>query len=314
MSLSMICMSHSPLMVVEELRPRERDAERRFYGTLRDYKKRIAAQKPDLVVILTPDHFNGFFFDVMPSFCIGTEARSTADWGLPQADLKVPAALAEQAVRHMHGKGFDVAISRRMKVDHGVTIPLLKLFGKVRGPQVLPVFINCAGDPRPSFKRVRQFGAELGKFLAGLDLKVLVIGSGGLSHDPPTPRPDAPRDVLARLIDRNTPDADEYERRQARVIENAKQLAAGTGPLLAPDREWDKVFIDRLLKGQVGTCDRFTDAAIDRAAGFGGHEARVWVAAFAAMGAAGDFTAELDFYRVIPEWITGMAAVHAALD
>lgn len=309
----LICMSHSPLMLVKSLRPKERDAEKRFYDTLRDYKARIKTHPPDVVVIFSPDHFNGFFYDMMPSFCIGTEAQSTEDWGLPKTELKVASELAESCIRHLHRRGFDVAISRRMKVDHGMSIPLIKLFGGVGRPMVLPIFVNCAADPRPSFKRVRRFGEAVGKFFADLDLNVLFIGSGGLSHDPPTPRPDAPREVLQRLIDRHTPDHDEYRRREGRVMENALQLAAGTGPLMAPDRQWDKNFIDQLIEGDLKACDRYTDAGVDRDAGFGGHEARVWLAAFAAMQATQDFMATLDFYRVIPEWITGMAAAQAGL-
>lgn len=309
----LICMSHSPLMLEKSLRPKERDAEKRFYDTLRDYKARIKMDPPDVVVIFSPDHFNGFFYDMMPPFCIGTEAQSTEDWGLPKASLRVASALAESCIRHLHGRGFDVAISRRMKVDHGISIPLIKLFGGVSRPLVLPIFVNCAADPRPSFKRVRKFGDAVGKYLAGQELKVLFIGSGGLSHDPPTPRPDAPREVLQRLIDRHTPDDDEYRRREGRVMENARQLAAGTGPLMAPDRQWDKNFIDQLIEGDLTACDRYTDAGVDRDAGFGGHEARVWVAAFAAMQASQDAMATLDFYRVIPEWITGMAAAQAGL-
>ena len=54
-----------------------------------------------------------------------------------------------------------------MKVDHGITIPLYKLTGALARYDVLPVFINCAADPRPSFRRVRAFGAAIGEFLAG---------------------------------------------------------------------------------------------------------------------------------------------------
>ena len=92
---------------------------------------------------------------------------------------------------------------------------------------------------------------------------------------------------------------------------NAKELAAGSGSLKAPDRDWDRVFLERLLSMSLKTCDRYTDAEIDRKAGFGGHEVRVWLAAFAAIGAARRVTPQLDFYRVIPEWITGMAVAHA---
>jgi 2,3-dihydroxyphenylpropionate 1,2-dioxygenase len=314
MSTRLICMSHSPLMLVKELRPKERDAEKRFYEVLGHYRKKLKARPPDVVVIFSPDHFNGFFFDLMPSFCIGTEAQSTEDWELPKEDLKVDSALAEACTRHLHRRGFDLALSRRMKVDHGMTIPLIKLFGRIRGATVIPIFVNCAGDPRPTFRRVRRFGEEVGRFFATTGLDVLFIGSGGLSHDPPTPRPDAPRELLARLIDRHTPEEAEYRRRESRVIANAHELAAGVGPLLAPDRNWDKTFIDRLLNNRLDRCDHYRDDQVDRDAGFGGHEARVWLAAFAAMRASNAAAASLDFYRVIPEWITGMAVAQANLD
>ena len=83
---------------------------------------------------------------------------------------------------------------------------------------------------------------------------------------------------------------------------------------MAPDRQWDKSFIDQLIKGDLKVCDRYTDAGVDRDAGFGGHEARVWLAAFSAMQETNNVTATLDFYRVIPEWITGMAAAQANLN
>jgi len=36
-----------------------------------------------------------------------------------------------------------------------------------------------------------------------------------------------------------------------------------------------------------------------------------WVAAFAAMRAAGAVQTELDYYEIVPEWITGMGIVTA---
>jgi len=58
--------------------------------------------------------------------------------------------------------------------------------------------------------------------------------------------------------------------------------------------------------------DAFTDAAIDREAGFGAHEVRAWVAAAAAMRAAGPFDMTLSYYRIVPEWVTGMAIARGA--
>ena len=52
-----------------------------------------------------------------------------------------------------------------------------------------------------------------------------------------------------------------------------------------------------------------TDAEIDRIAGFGAHEVRTWVAAGAAARQMGSPKAELRYYHLIPEWITGMGIV-----
>jgi 2,3-dihydroxyphenylpropionate 1,2-dioxygenase len=311
MPVRMISMSHSPLMLVAGLKPTDRDAERGFYGALTARAAELRKWKTELVILFAPDHFNGFFHDLMPPFCIGTQAQSTRDWKIAKKKLNIDPEIAERCVDFVRSKNIDIAISRRMKVDHGFTIPMLKLFGDIGGATVLPVFVNCAAHPRPSFKRVRQLGEAIGKFAASLPQRTVIIGSGGLSHDPPTPRLNAPKKILDRLIDRHTPTTAQYRQREARVIGNAKELAAGFGNLMAPDREWDREFLERLLDMRLEACDRYTDTEIDRRAGFGGHEVRVWVAAFAAMRAARKTRPTLDFYRVIPEWITGMAVAHA---
>ena len=52
-----------------------------------------------------------------------------------------------------------------------------------------------------------------------------------------------------------------------------------------------------------------TNSKIDRIAGFGAHEVRTWVAAAAAARKMGDLRTELRYYRLVPEWITGMGIV-----
>jgi 2,3-dihydroxyphenylpropionate 1,2-dioxygenase len=96
MPVRMVCMSHSPLMLVRELKPRERAAERGFYAALRERAAALKRWRPELVIMFAPDHFNGFFHDLMPPFCIGTDAESTRDWKIPQRKLRVDSALAER--------------------------------------------------------------------------------------------------------------------------------------------------------------------------------------------------------------------------
>ena len=311
MAVQLICCSHSPLMVtgIEES---EQNVQTQFFKELDGASAALHAFNPDLVVVFGPDHFNGFFYELMPAFCIGTAAEASKDWHLESGPLRVPRALATSCVRFLQSRDFDVAISHQMRVDHGITIPLLKLTGALARYDVLPIFVNCAADPRPTFRRVRGFGEAIGEFLAEQDLRVTVVGSGGLSHDPPTPRLDmSPPDVARRLIVRHAPSQEELDARENRVIKAARDLLVGKGPCLPPSEQWDRDFLQKFLGDRLEDFDRMTDEEIDRAAGFGAHEVRTWVAAAAAARRIGNLRSELRYYHLVPEWITGMAIVVA---
>lgn len=306
----LVCASHSPLMLVDM--PRSAPDSQEFLARTEVVRARVEHFAPDLIVVFGPDHFNGFFFDLMPVFCIGAAAESTEDWRLPKTELNVPSDLALSCAKRLREAGLDVALSWRMKVDHGITIPLKLFAGLPTAHRVLPIFVNCAAPPRAPFQRVRRFGAEVGKFLATLDQRVLIVGSGGLSHDPPTPHfIDAPPAIRQRLIDRNTPSADDYRAREARVISAAHAMVKGCGPCQRPDEAWDRAVIEALHSGRMDAYDGCSEENIDREAGFGGHEIRCWVAACAAMEELGGPRPRLDYYRLVPEWITGMGLMTA---
>ena len=209
MTVQLICCSHSPLMTTD-VEETEQDVHAQFFQELGQPPRRCTRSIPISSCCSGPDHFNGFFYELMPAVCIGTSAEGIE--GL--APRKRPTARAARArsscVRFLQPADFDVAISHQMKVDHGMTIPLYKLTGALARYDVLPVFVNCAADPRPSFRRVRAFGQAIGEFLADQNMRITVVGSGGLSHDPPTPRLEmSPPDVARRLIQPPDPTADE---------------------------------------------------------------------------------------------------------
>ena len=309
MSVQLICCSHSPLMTTD-VEESEANIHSEFFQRLNDASAALHAFNPDLVVVFGPDHFNGFFYELMPAFCIGTAAEATRDWHLEGGPLRVPRELAMNCVRHLQSRDFDAALSHAMKVDHGITIPLFKLTGALDRYNVLPIFINCAADPRPSFRRVRAFGSAIGEFLAEQDMKITVVGSGGLSHDPPTPRIDHNRpEATQRLVDRATPTQADYDARETRVIQAARDLVIGQGPCLPPSEQWDRDFLESFLGSRLEDFDTMSDAEIDRIAGFGAHEVRTWVAAGAAAAKMGGPRAELRYYHLVPEWITGMGIV-----
>ena len=80
MSVALACFSHSPLQL-GYVPPADRAAHDGWQRALDDLAFWVSDYDPELVVVFYPDHFNGFFYRSMPSFCIGTEARGGIDWG-----------------------------------------------------------------------------------------------------------------------------------------------------------------------------------------------------------------------------------------
>lgn len=103
--------------------------------------------------------------------------------------MKVPTEVAEALALAVMDRDVDMAISRRMQTDHGVVQPLENLFGDIAVRPVVPVFVNRVARPFTSMRRIRQIRVAVGEFLATLEgERMLVVGSGGLSHDPPVPQ------------------------------------------------------------------------------------------------------------------------------
>jgi protocatechuate 4,5-dioxygenase beta chain len=84
---------------------------------------------------------------------------------------------------------FDMTVVNQMDVDHGLTVPLNLLFGDL-GPdeawpcQVIPFPINVVQYPPPTGKRCYNMGQALRRAIESYpeDLKVVVFGTGGMSH------------------------------------------------------------------------------------------------------------------------------------
>ena len=84
--MALVTMSHSPLMGFTEPAV---DTRWRVHMALGGARKFVAEFDPQLVVLFGPDHYNGFFYDMMPSFCIGASAESIGDYDTPAGPLLV---------------------------------------------------------------------------------------------------------------------------------------------------------------------------------------------------------------------------------
>ncbi|WP_183733179.1 MULTISPECIES: 3-carboxyethylcatechol 2,3-dioxygenase [Paraburkholderia] len=303
------CLSHTPLHGYFDPQP-EVVAEVERVG--RAARARVEAFRPDLIVAFAPDHFNGFFYDVMPPFCIGARAQSIGDFKSLAGALPVPEDLAYALAESVLAADIDVALSYRMQVDHGCAQALEVLTGSLDRYPVIPVFINSVAPPLATLRRARLLGDAIGRFMVRTGKRVLVVGSGGISHEPPVPELfGATPEIAERLIAGRNPSEESRDARQTRTVAAARAFTQGDSHLHPLNPQWDRAFLEQLASGELTAVDGMTNAAITRDGGKSAHEIRTWVAAFGALAAHGPYRASLDYYRAIPEWIAGFATMHA---
>src|SRR6266536_1279328 len=277
MPAALCCMSHSPLLDITEQRAELEHDIRAALGAAREF---VTGYAPELVVLFVPDHYNGFFYKLMPAFCVGTAATAVGDYGTLSGPLDVPGRLASDLAGFVLENGVDVAISHRMEVDHSTAQPLHELFGTLDDRPVIPVFVNAAAPPVPPLHRARALGSAIGRFFAERDEKVLFVGSGGLSHDPPVPAlATAPPELAERLVSGRPLTAEELGRKHAGAIAEGERLAAGTSERRALSPAWDEKFLDIVTGGSLATLADWTTAEIAQH-GCGAQEIRTWVAAY----------------------------------
>ena len=298
-------MSHSPLL---NLPGPSQDLLDDVEGAIAHAREFVEEYDPELVVIFSPDHYNGFFYKVMPPFCIGMQASGVGDYGTHAGPIDVPEDLAGECAKAVLGAGVDVAVSAGMDVDHGTVQPLEKLLGNATARPVIPIFVNAIAVPLGPLHRCRALGAAVGAYLATLDKRVLVIGSGGLSHSPPVPTlATAPPAVLQRIVHGEPMTSEQRQARRAAVIEAAKNFADGQSDLQPLNPVWDHQFLEIIDDGRLAEVDQWSNSFVDDEGGGSAHEIRTWVAAFAALETAGPYQTTVRYYRPAAELIAGFA-------
>lgn len=191
---------------------------RPFFDGFPAARQWLAAAKPDVAVVFYNDHGLNFFLDKMPTFAVGAAAQyCNADegWGLPvTSPQRGYPELSWRLIEALVEAEFDVTTCQELLIDHAVSIPL-QLFWPGPGPapvRIIPIAINTVQHPLPSARRCLALGRAVGRALARDpgQARVVVIGSGGLSHQLDGQRagfmnPDFDRFCLDRLVD--DPDA-----------------------------------------------------------------------------------------------------------
>lgn len=210
MTSAAVGLSHSPLIGKNDPAPEVLAAVDAAVDRARAFVRDF---DPELVVLYAPDHYNGFFYKEMPPFCLATEAHAVGDFGSAAGPLSVDTDAAKALAQGVLDRGVDLTVSARMTVDHGFVQPLEVLFGGIDRVPVVPVFVNGVATPLGPVSRIRTLGTAVGEAAAELDRRVLFLGSGGLSHDPPVPVLEgAPPRVADALIEGHAPTPEQRAR------------------------------------------------------------------------------------------------------
>ncbi|MEP7182944.1 MAG: class III extradiol dioxygenase subunit beta [Betaproteobacteria bacterium] len=178
-------------------------------------KRWIAEQNPDVVILVYNDHASAFSLELIPTFAIGcAESFAPADegWGpRPVPVVQGHPELAWHIAQSTILDEFDMTIVNRMDVDHGLTVPLSLMFGQPEAwpCKVIPLAVNVVQYPPPTGNRCYQLGKAIGRAVASFDrdLRVMVWGTGGMSHQLQGPRAGLINSEFdARFLDRITAD------------------------------------------------------------------------------------------------------------
>jgi 2,3-dihydroxyphenylpropionate 1,2-dioxygenase len=232
------------------------------------------------VVFFGSDHRRAFV-DPVPAIAVMTGAEGMGDLGSATGRYDVPAKIAAELAGRLLDRDFDITVGRDIALDHGFGQTYEQLIGSLPDVPVIPVYLNCATPPLGRPGRAFALGRAVGEELSSLDQRVLFVGSGGLSHSPPS------------LVS------------TAAGLSDAERLAMNeAGRAAAMDKinpSWDEAFLRRIAD-VPDSLEHLTSGDI-APAGVGANEVRTWIAAIA----AGNRPMETVVYQPVREWITGMA-------
>jgi aromatic ring-opening dioxygenase catalytic subunit (LigB family) len=241
----------------------EPEVRNRVHGAFEELRERLAASRPDAVVVIAAEHFANFFMDNMPSFAIGMADHydgpiEDPGWlGIERTRVPGDRALSQRFITEVM-RSSDVAYAEEWKFDHGIMVPLHFLTPRYDLP-VIPVNVNCQGPPLAPLHRAWTFGESLRAAADALPERIALVGTGGISHWPATP---------------------------------------DSGKI---NETWDRDFLDRWCRNDRGALLDYDDEQVYAEAGQGGFEIRTFITvAAAARGATGsvDFYAPIPIFAV----------------
>jgi gallate dioxygenase len=147
-------------------------------------------KKPDVLFLIYNDHVTSFFFDHYSHFALGVgEEYPVADeGGGPRAlpPIKGHPRLAQHIAACLVADEFDLSYFQNKGLDHGAFSPLSLIWphDPAWPGAIVPLAVGVLQFPTTTARRCYKLGLSLRKAIESYpeDLKVVVVGTGGLSH------------------------------------------------------------------------------------------------------------------------------------
>ena len=186
-----IGVSHTPTIGFAADRDLEDDPSwSPVFRNLREVRDWIVDRDVDALFVIYNDHVTSFFFDHYSAFALGVDdAYKPADEGGGARDLP-PISGHTELARHighsLMAEEFDLAFFRDRPLDHGCFSPLslVNMSGRRWIAPIVPLQVGVLQFPIPTARRCYRLGQALRRavFSYPEDLRVAIVGTGGLSH------------------------------------------------------------------------------------------------------------------------------------
>jgi hypothetical protein len=176
---------HPPRLVFEM---QQSPGKVRGEALMKQVREQVEKAEPDLIIEVDSDHFVNFFYNNLPSFCIGMAEEAQGpqeDWcPMPRYTVRGHVPFAKALFQYgVHNK-FDLAAAHELRLDHSLTVPLHFLNPEMRLP-VVPIYTNGFASPLPLATRCVALGRTVRRFIDAWEGKerIALIASGCFAMD-----------------------------------------------------------------------------------------------------------------------------------
>ena len=163
--------------------------------TYRNLASAMVSAKADVLIVFANDHLANSRIRAYPDFLIGmaAEHRGPFEWfkpwiGCEDYTVKGAPEIAAALFNGMTRRGVRMfAQHENLKFDDNISVPVQLTKLADLGIPMVPVLQNCTVPPIPDQHRCYAVGEALGDFIRNdlpSGMRVALLGSGGLSHEP----------------------------------------------------------------------------------------------------------------------------------